>query len=192
MNREPRRGPTNRGRWIDELLKGLPPNVSSAAHRRLAAALMPLFGSDAIVWTTDLAELPRDEAIEVLAWMAKALIAATLADSEGTTQAGKVQPRRPPRRLTGMTPSGPAHWAPDPTQSTRAQRLRTVGAVVAVVATVGAAAVAVTLPQRWSNSRPSNANAASNAGSASSGVSSQAVRLRDTPRSCSACPAAAR
>jgi hypothetical protein len=32
------------------------------------------------VWTTDVAELSRDEAVEVLAWMAQALIAATLAD----------------------------------------------------------------------------------------------------------------
>lgn len=76
----PRRGPTNRARWIDALLKDLPPDVPPAARRRLAAALIPLFGSDAIVWTTDIAELPRAEAIELLAWMAQALIAATLAD----------------------------------------------------------------------------------------------------------------
>jgi AcrR family transcriptional regulator len=76
----PRRGLTNRGRWIDDLLKDLPPDVSPTARRRLAAALTPLFGSDAIVWTTDIADLSRDEAIEVLAWMAQALIAATLAD----------------------------------------------------------------------------------------------------------------
>ena len=76
----PRRGPTNRARWIEALLKDLPPDVPPAARRRLAAALIPLFGSDAIVWTTDIAELPREEAIELLAWMAQALIAATLAD----------------------------------------------------------------------------------------------------------------
>jgi len=79
-NLQPRRGSTNRGRWIDELLKDLPPDVSPTARRRLAAALTPLFGSDAIVWTTDIADLSRDEAIDVLAWMARALIAATLAD----------------------------------------------------------------------------------------------------------------
>jgi AcrR family transcriptional regulator len=79
-NLRPRRGPTNRRRWIDALLKDLPPEVSPSARRRLAAALTPLFGSDAIVWTTDVAELSRDEAVEVLAWMAQALIAATLAD----------------------------------------------------------------------------------------------------------------
>jgi AcrR family transcriptional regulator len=75
----PRRGFTNRGRWIAALLQGLPPDVPPASRDRLAAALTPLFGADAIVWTTDIAELRRDEAIEVLAWMAQTLVKATLA-----------------------------------------------------------------------------------------------------------------
>lgn len=74
-----RRGLTNRGRWIGALLEGLPDDVPPAARDRLAAALNPLFGSDAIVWTTDMAGLPRDEAIELLAWMARVLVAATIA-----------------------------------------------------------------------------------------------------------------
>jgi len=75
---KPRRGLTNRGRWIGALLEGLPSDVPPAARDRLAAALIPLFGSDAVVWTTDMAELPRHEAIELLAWMARVLIAATV------------------------------------------------------------------------------------------------------------------
>jgi len=75
---KPRRGLTNRGRWIGALLEGLPSDVPPAARERLAAALIPLFGSDAVVWTTDMAELARDEAIELLAWMARVLIAATV------------------------------------------------------------------------------------------------------------------
>jgi len=78
-DQEPRRGLTNRGRWISALLEGLPSDVPPAARDRLATALIPLFGSDAVVWTTDMAQLPRDKAIELLAWMAQALIAATLA-----------------------------------------------------------------------------------------------------------------
>ncbi|MHB1511476.1 MAG: TetR/AcrR family transcriptional regulator [Acidimicrobiales bacterium] len=77
---QPRRGLTNRGRWIAALLQGLPGDVPPAARDRLAAALIPIFGSDAVVWTTDIANLTRNEAIELLAWMARALIAATLAD----------------------------------------------------------------------------------------------------------------
>jgi len=75
---KPRRGLTNRGRWIGALLEGLPSDVPPGARERLASALIPLFGSDAVVWTTDMAELPRDEAIELLAWMARVLVAATV------------------------------------------------------------------------------------------------------------------
>lgn len=79
-SKRPRRGPTNtnRDRWIGALLQGLPADVSPAARHRLAVALIPLFGADAVVWTTDMAQLPRDEAIELLAWMAQALVAVTL------------------------------------------------------------------------------------------------------------------
>lgn len=76
---QPRRGLTNRGRWIATLLEDLPTDVPPAARDRLAAALVPLFGSDAIVWTTDIAQLPREQAIELLVWMAQALIASTIA-----------------------------------------------------------------------------------------------------------------
>ena len=76
---KPRRGLTNRGRWIAALLEGLPSDVPPPARERLANALIPLFGSDAIVWTTDMAELPRKQAIELLAWMAQVLVKATLA-----------------------------------------------------------------------------------------------------------------
>jgi AcrR family transcriptional regulator len=76
---QPRRGLINRGRWIAALLEGLPSDVPQPARDRLANALIPLFGSDAIVWTTDIAELPPDQAIDLLAWMAQALVNATLA-----------------------------------------------------------------------------------------------------------------
>lgn len=78
--RQQRRAMTNRDRWITSLLRGLPADVPAAARARLAAALTPLFGSDAVVWTTDMAGLSRDQAVDVLVWMARALIAATLND----------------------------------------------------------------------------------------------------------------
>ena len=75
---QPRRGLTNRGRWIATLLEGLPSDVPPHTRHRLANALVPLFGSDAIVWTTDMADLRRDQAIDLLAWMAQVLVKATL------------------------------------------------------------------------------------------------------------------
>lgn len=76
----PRRGNTNRERWIAALLESLPAHVSQAARDRLAVALVPLFGADAVVWSTDIAQLDRDAALDVMAWMAATLVQATLDD----------------------------------------------------------------------------------------------------------------
>jgi hypothetical protein len=46
------------------------PHACGAAH--------PLFGSGAVVLTTDIAQPPHDQPIEHLAWMAQALVVATL------------------------------------------------------------------------------------------------------------------
>ena len=74
-----RRGHTNRDRWIASLLEGLPDDVPEASRRRLAAALTPLFGADAVIWTTDIAALSRQEALDVLEWAARTLVEAALA-----------------------------------------------------------------------------------------------------------------
>jgi hypothetical protein len=76
-----RRGRMQRYRWIDDLLTGLPAEVPAAARARLRAALMPLFGADAVVWTRDVADLSTAEAVEVLVWMARTLVGGVLADS---------------------------------------------------------------------------------------------------------------
>jgi AcrR family transcriptional regulator len=78
--RIPRRGNTNRDTWIATLLEGLPAHVSQAARDRLAVALVPLFGADAVVWSTDIAQVDRDTALDVMAWMAATLVQATLDD----------------------------------------------------------------------------------------------------------------
>jgi AcrR family transcriptional regulator len=77
-----RRGRMQRDRWIDELLSGLPSDVPPATRSHLRAALMPLFGADAVVWTRDVADLSVPDAVDVLAWMARTLVTATLAESQ--------------------------------------------------------------------------------------------------------------
>jgi AcrR family transcriptional regulator len=77
----PRRGNTNRDTWIASLLESLPAQVSQPARDRLAVALVPLFGADAVVWSTDIAQVDRDTALDVLAWMAATLVQATLDES---------------------------------------------------------------------------------------------------------------
>ena len=86
-NDTPRRGSTNRETWIASLIERLPEHVSEPARERLAAALVPLFGADAVVWTTDIAQLDRDTAVDVMAWMAAALVQATIDDSRGSAPA---------------------------------------------------------------------------------------------------------
>jgi AcrR family transcriptional regulator len=73
-----RTGKTNRAHWIDAALEELPPTVSRADRRRLHAALLPLFGADAVVWTTDIAALERKQAIDQLAWTARTLVLGVL------------------------------------------------------------------------------------------------------------------
>jgi AcrR family transcriptional regulator len=73
-----RSGKLSRARWIEALLADLPPEVGPATRRLLAIALLPLFGADAVVWTTDVAELDREAALDALAWTAATLVRAVI------------------------------------------------------------------------------------------------------------------
>jgi AcrR family transcriptional regulator len=81
LSRRPR---TSRDRWIASLLSDLPDWVPTESRERLAIALIPLFGSDALVWLTDMAGLEREAGLRQLEWMARTLVAATLAESATT------------------------------------------------------------------------------------------------------------
>lgn len=76
-----RRGRMRRSQWIEDgLLKYLPGSVTEQHRTRLAAALTPLFGSDAVVWTKDAAELDQAQALDIMAWIARTLVEATIRD----------------------------------------------------------------------------------------------------------------
>ena len=77
-----RKGRTNRHRWITSLLADLPPEVNHADRERLAQSLIPLFGADAVVWVTDVAQLNREKGLDLLQWMATSLVQATLLESK--------------------------------------------------------------------------------------------------------------
>jgi AcrR family transcriptional regulator len=76
-----RRASTKRDSWIAALLDGLPPHVSKEARDRLSVALVPLFGADAVIWSTDIAQVDQETALDVMAWMAAALVQTTLDQS---------------------------------------------------------------------------------------------------------------
>jgi AcrR family transcriptional regulator len=80
-----RRGKLSRSRWIAQLLADLPDSVDPQTRQRLASALLPLFGADAIVWTRDVAELDREAALDTLAWTASTLVRAVLLDTRAST-----------------------------------------------------------------------------------------------------------
>jgi AcrR family transcriptional regulator len=76
-----RRGKMRRGHWIEDgVLTHLPDTVTAEHRTRLAAALTPLFGSDAVVWTQDAAELDQEQALDLMAWIARTLVEATIRD----------------------------------------------------------------------------------------------------------------
>lgn len=76
-----RRGKMRRSQWIEDgLLKYLPASVTEQQRTRLAAALTPLFGSDAVVWTREAAELDQQQALDIMAWIARTLVEATIRD----------------------------------------------------------------------------------------------------------------
>ena len=81
-----RKGRTGRHRWIARLLEALPATVPSTERARLAASLHALFGSDAVVWTTDMAGLKRQEAVDTLEWMARALVSAAIASADDSSR----------------------------------------------------------------------------------------------------------
>jgi hypothetical protein len=43
-------------------------------------ALTPLFGCDAVVWTQDAAELDQQQSLDLMAWIARTLVDATIRD----------------------------------------------------------------------------------------------------------------
>jgi len=73
-----RTGRLNRHHWIDQALTDLPAHVTAEDRKRLELALLPLFGADAVVWTTEVAQLDREAAIDQLAWMARTVVGAVV------------------------------------------------------------------------------------------------------------------
>jgi len=83
-----------RMRWLDEVLRPLADELSAEQLQRLRAALALTLGIDSIVIMKDVCQLPDDEALSVLRWVADVVLAAGIGDA------------RAPRRLS--RPSRPA------------------------------------------------------------------------------------
>jgi AcrR family transcriptional regulator len=81
---EPATIPLRRGRaitWIADALSPLQGQVPQADFDRLVLAIRAGVGIESLVWLTDVAGLPREEAVKLMHWSARALLRTTLADA---------------------------------------------------------------------------------------------------------------
>lgn len=73
--------PLRQGRaigWIEDALAPLRDTHPRLDRHRLAVAIRSATGIEALVWLTDVAGLPRDEAAETLCWTARAMLRAAI------------------------------------------------------------------------------------------------------------------
>jgi AcrR family transcriptional regulator len=92
--------PLRQGRaipWIAEALDGLRGQLSDEELHRLVLSIRATIGIEALVWLTDIGGLPRDEAIALMRWSARALLQTAMTDRPPTAvvPAGAKRRRRP-------------------------------------------------------------------------------------------------
>jgi len=66
-------------RWIEDALAPLRGELPDAELRRLVLAIRATTGIESFVWLTDVARVPREEAVEILRGSARELLGAALA-----------------------------------------------------------------------------------------------------------------
>ena len=95
--------PLRQGRaigWIEEALEPLRGRLTDDQVHRLALAVRSATGIEALVWLTDVAALPRDEALALMRWSAQALLHAAVTDGpppSGTGHSGALSSDPPTR-----------------------------------------------------------------------------------------------
>lgn len=75
--------PLRKGRaigWFEDALAPLRPQLTEPGIHRLAVAIRSAVGIESLVWLTDVAGLPRDEAMKLMQWTARALLHHALAN----------------------------------------------------------------------------------------------------------------
>jgi AcrR family transcriptional regulator len=81
--------PLRQGRaiaWIEEALAPLRDQFPQRTVHQLAVAIRSAVGIEALSWLTDVAKLPRDEAVRLMKWSAQSLLSATLTGSPPPVQ----------------------------------------------------------------------------------------------------------
>ena len=76
--------PLRQGRaigWIDDALAPLRDRIPASELRRLVLAIRATLGIEALVWLTDIAGLPGDEAVDIMRSSARTLVRAAITDT---------------------------------------------------------------------------------------------------------------
>jgi AcrR family transcriptional regulator len=80
--------PLRQGRaiaWIEEALEPLRGQFADEEIHRLSLAVRSATGIEALVWLTDVAGLPREDAVALMRWSAQAMLRAALSDNPPPT-----------------------------------------------------------------------------------------------------------
>jgi len=80
--------PLRQGRaidWIGEALEPLRGQFAAEEVHRLSLAVRSATGIEALVWLTDVAGLPREDAVALMRWSAQAMLRSALSDSPPPT-----------------------------------------------------------------------------------------------------------
>ncbi len=72
--------------WIADALAPLRDELLSQELERLVVAIAVAVGIDALIWLTDVANLSREQAADVMRWSARSLLQAALAEAAGPGQ----------------------------------------------------------------------------------------------------------
>jgi AcrR family transcriptional regulator len=75
------RRPGHRIDWITDALAPVRDQIDPEQYARLSTALTLLFGIDPVVVMSDIAGVPREQALDVLEWCARTLVEGALAQS---------------------------------------------------------------------------------------------------------------
>jgi hypothetical protein len=91
--------PFRKGRaitWFEEALAPLHTRMPAPEVRRLVLAIRATTGIEALVWLTDIAGLPREEAVELMRSSAHALLRDACRDEDGAESAESAVKKSPP------------------------------------------------------------------------------------------------
>jgi len=74
--------------WVDEVLAPLRSKLPADLFERLASALAAMIGFDVWVWLRDVGQLPPQRIDDVMVWMGRTLLDATLKEAEERSAKG--------------------------------------------------------------------------------------------------------